>query len=751
MQMILEEVDSSHSNLSNEDPSSDGHSVNSLAYHEACNELIAYKEALDQNTIVSITSKSGVITYANEKFCNISKYKNKELVGQKISILNSGLHSREFFADMWKTIGNGRPWRAEIRNRDKNGDYYWVDTTIVPKRNQFGKIDGYVSIRYDITERKAIEKALHDEVEKRRNTELLLRELIATIPDGVVAFDLEDKLLHFNKAYKDFHTAKAKHLVPGTSFADLLKIAVENNQYLGLSEDPKAREAYIESRLKRHHNPGNPIIQQLSDGRWIQVQERRSKAGYTVGVCTDITDIKQAEKTIKIQAEQDSLTGLSNRSVLISRLTRALGDRKGAEQTGALVLIDLDHFKDVNDTLGHDAGDKLLIEVAQRLTEVLRKTDTVARIGGDEFAILLPNVSTISEVEKIGEKIVSRLSEIFMLGHRVVRPGCSLGVTFFPADGCTPKDLLKNADIALYHAKARGRGVWSFYNPAHKRQVEQRQATADALRTALAENQIEIAAQTQVCFRTGKHIGFEILARWNHRGSYVPPSEFIPVAEETGLIIPLGQAILEQAMSMVRDIRDKGLDPGRIAVNVAASQLKQHDFAETVISMLDRYGLEADVLEIEVTENVLLDRVSNQIGRSLDDLHRLGVQIALDDFGTGHASLSHLKRFPVHCLKIDQSFVREIQTKTEDAIIVRAIINLAHNLGMRVVAEGIETRDQFELLREQACDVGQGYLLGKPIAPSEAFSFCAPAAPDEPATDVDPGQFAPVLKRTASG
>ena len=167
--------------------------------------------------------------------------------------------------------------------------------------------------------------------------------------------------------------------------------------------------------------------------------------------------------------------------------------------------------------------------------------------------------------------------------------------------------------------------------------------------------------------------------------------------------------------------------------------------------MLDRYGLEADVLEIEVTENVLLDRVSNQIGRSLDDLHRLGVQIALDDFGTGHASLSHLKRFPVHCLKIDQSFVREIQTKTEDAIIVRAIINLAHNLGMRVVAEGIETRDQFELLREQACDVGQGYLLGKPIAPSEAFSFCAPAAPDEPATDVDPGQFAPVLKRTASG
>jgi diguanylate cyclase (GGDEF)-like protein/PAS domain S-box-containing protein len=749
--MILEETDGDRSTLSRGMYSGDGHTVQPFEYHEACNQLVAYKEALDQNTIVSITDRSGRITYANEKFCNISKYRNEELVGKKINILNSGFHPREFFTEMWRTIGSGRPWRDEICNRDKQGNLYWVDTTIVPKRNQFGKIDGYVSIRYEITERKAIEKTLHDEVEKRRNTELLLRELIATIPDGIVAFDVEDKLLHFNKAYKDFHTAKARHLVAGMSFEDLLKIAVENNQYLGLPEDPKAREAYIENRLKRHHNPGHPIIQQLSDGRWIQVQERRSKAGYTVGVCTDITDIKQAEKTIKLQAEQDSLTGLSNRSVLISRLARALGERKGVEQTGALVLIDLDHFKDVNDTLGHDAGDRLLIEVAKRLTEVLRKTDTVARIGGDEFAILLPNVSTISEVEKIGEKIVSRVNEIFMLGHRIVRPGCSLGVTFFPTDGCTPKDLLKNADIALYQAKARGRGVWSFYNPAFKRQVEQRQATADALRVALAENQIEIAAQTQVCFRTGKHIGFEILARWKHRGNYVPPSEFIPVAEETGLIIPLGQAVLEQAMSLVRNIRDMGLDPGRVAVNVAASQLKQHDFAETVISMLDRHGLEADVLEIEVTENVLLDRVSNQIGRSLEELHRLGVQIALDDFGTGHASLSHLKRFPVHCLKIDQSFVREIQSGTEDAIIVRAIINLAHNLGMRVVAEGIETRDQFELLRDQACDVGQGYLLGKPIAPAEAFSFCAPAAFDEPATDIDPGRFAPGLKRTASG
>jgi len=694
---------------------------------EARSELHAYKEALDQNTIVSVTDIKGDIRYANDQFCKISGYSREELIGKNIRIINSSYHNREFFVNLWRTIASGQPWRDEIRNCGKHGDIYWVDTTIVPRRSNFGKIDGYVSIRYDITARKLIEEKMHLEVENRRNTEELLRELIGTIPDGVIAFDMQDKLIHFNGAYMDFHNAKAGHLVEGASFSELLKIAVDNNQYMGLPDDPKAREAYIESRIKRHGNPGRPIIQQLSDGRWLQVQERRSKAGYTVGICTDITDLKQAEKTIKIQAEQDPLTGLANRSVLCSLLTKALSDRKGAELTGALVLIDLDHFKDINDTLGHDAGDKLLITIAERLSNVLRKSDTVARIGGDEFALLLPNISTFADVEKVLNKLLSKLGEIVVLGHRTIRPGCSLGVTFFPADGSTPKDLLKNADIALYQAKARGRGIWEFYSPTLKQRVEDRQATTDALREALADQKISIAAQTQVDFQTGQHVGFEVLARWEHKGRHISPGEFIPVAEETGLIIPLGHSVLEQALSMARDIRSSGFDPGRIAVNVAASQLKQLDFAETVASMLDRYGLKPGTLEVEVTENVLLDRASSQIERSLEDLNQLGVQIALDDFGTGHASLLHLKRFPVDRLKIDQSFVREIQSGSEDSIIVRAIINLAHNLGMQVVAEGIETQDQFELLREQGCDVAQGYLFGFPVPPNEAISFCLAA------------------------
>ena len=718
---------------------------------ETRNELFAYKEALDQNTIVSITDRIGTISYANAQFCRISGYTQEELVGQNIRIINSSYHERHFFDELWRTIASGRPWRGEIRNRGKHGDIYWVDTTIVPRRNHLGKIDGYVSIRYDITARKAIERELQHEVEKRRNTEELLRELLETIPDGVIAFDAEDKLIHFNSAYKGFHTAKVDHLVEGTSFCQLLRVAVDNNQYMDLPDNPKAREAYIENRIKRHGCPGRPFIQQLNDGRWLQVQERRSRAGYTVGVCTDITDIKQAEKTIKVQAEQDALTGLANRTVLSALLTKALSGRKAGELAGALVLIDLDHFKDINDTLGHDAGDRLLIEIAARLTDVLRKTDTIARIGGDEFAVLLSGITTVADAERVLRKLLARLSEPLVLGHRTIRPGCSLGVTFFPADGSTPKDLLKNADIALYQAKARGRGVWEFYDPALKQRVEKRQATADALREALAGNAVRMAVQTQIDFRTGRHIGFEVLARWEHNGRNVSPAEFIPVAEETGLIIPLGLSMLDQALAMAREIRDLGSDPGRIAVNVAASQLKQHDFAETVSAILDRYGLESAMLEVEVTENVLLDRASSQIERSLKDLHDLGVQIALDDFGTGHASLSHLKRFPVDRLKIDQSFVREIQSASEDSIIVRAIINLAHNLGMEVVAEGIETEEQFELLREQGCDVGQGYLLGMPVPPSQAISFCAPGlAPGTPERTALAGQVAR-LRRIAAG
>ena len=302
-------------------------------------------------------------------------------------------------------------------------------------------------------------------------------------------------------------------------------------------------------------------------------------------------------------------------------------------------------------------------------------------------------------------------------------------MTFYPIDGHTPKDLLKNADIALYQAKARGRGNCCFFDFDLRVGLERRQARGDALRAALANDKIEVAVQPQFEFESRRLVGFEGLARWRNQGQFVPPSEFIPIAEETGLIIPLGYRVMDKCLALAREFHDRDCDTGRIAVNVAASQLKQDDFVEKVQALLAHHGLNPTMLEIEVTENVLLDRAGDRIAHSLQSLHDLGVAIALDDFGTGYASLSHLKRFPVDRLKIDRSFVHEIESRSEDAIIVRAIINLAHNLGMEVVAEGIETPAQFEFLREQGCDIAQGYLIGRPMSADAARAFVGGGPP----------------------
>jgi diguanylate cyclase (GGDEF)-like protein/PAS domain S-box-containing protein len=697
-----------------------------VAFKRVHVELDAYKAALDQNAIVAVTGRTGTIVYVNDRFCKVSGYSRDELIGRKHNIVNSGYHPKTFFTEMWRTISEGMPWHDEIRNRSKNGSFYWVDTTIVPMRNESGLIVGFVSIRFDITKRKDAEIALNEENSKRQKADALLRDFLEAIPDGIVGFDKNGCVTYCNKAYRIFFNIPERPIFEGVNYSKFLEYEI-NHAKLGQSTDNAiTRLDNLDFCSIEPWIPRRPFIQQLRDGRWLQVQERRSKNGNTVRICTDITEIKRSEGTIKHQAEHDPLTGLFNRAVLLERLSKALSSRRRVELSGALVLIDLDNFKDVNDTLGHDAGDELLVRLAHRFTGALRKSDTVARIGGDEFAVVLPNVVTVQDAEKVIGKLVSRANEPMTLGHRTIRPRCSLGVTFFPMDGQTPKDLLKNADIALYQAKARGRGRFCFFDSTLRENLERSQAVTDALRIALANDEIEVAFQPQIEFESGRHAGFEGLARWTYQGLPVPPSEFIPIAEETGLIIPIGYRILDKCLELVRDLRDGGFDPGRIAVNVAASQLKQEDFVKNVQSRLAGHGVEPRQLEIEVTENILLDRDSGRIAQSLHSLKRLGVTIALDDFGTGYASLSHLKRFPVDRLKIDRSFVHEIESRSEDAIIVRAIINLAHNLGMQVVAEGIETNAQFEFLREQGCDIAQGYFVGRPMSAAAVrpYSVC---------------------------
>jgi len=693
-------------------------------------ELDAYRTALDQHAIVAITDRRGKITHVNEPFCRISRYRREELIGQYQNIVNSGQHPRSFFMAMWRDIAAGMVWRGEICNRAKDGTFYWVDTSIVPYRDDSGRNIGYVSIRYDITERKTVEANLLAENARREKAETLLLDIIETLPDGVAAFDAEDRLILFNKAYRDVYDKISGEIQTGMKFADLMRLAVERGQFVLPDDSNEAQVEWLEARLKVFRRPKVPLVQHLRDERWVQVHERRSTSGNTVGVRTDITDLKRAEITIKQQAERDPLTGLYNRSVLNSYIQRACTRAQRGNYTGALVVGDLDDFKSINDTLGHEAGDTLLKEVSARLCATLRSNDIVLRLGGDEFAIILPRIANQEALVRLMDRVIRSVSQPVAIGSRQVMPRCSLGVSLFPDQATTPGDLMKNADIALYAAKNTNRGGCRIFDAGMRAAVDKRERLAASLRTDLAAGRLSVALQPQVALEDGSHVGFEALARWSLNGRPVPPAEFIPVAEETGSIVQLGTYILETALYTVRALERPWFRFGTVAVNIAAAQLKMDGFVTQVAAMLTHYGISPASLELEITENTLLDRGVDKIASSLGELKQLGVKIALDDFGTGYASLAHLKRFSVDRLKIDRSFVSDIETSQDSSAISRAIINLAHSLGLKVVAEGVETERQLSFLRAQRCDFAQGHLFGRPLEGEALTDYVHSLAPE---------------------
>ncbi|WP_067333841.1 putative bifunctional diguanylate cyclase/phosphodiesterase [Stappia indica] len=452
--------------------------------------------------------------------------------------------------------------------------------------------------------------------------------------------------------------------------------------------------------------------------KWLEGRglPRREENGDTVwhSVIIDVTAQRKKDEEIRRLAERDELTGLANRTLLRRRLDEALRQRLADGGRGALILLDLDHFKDINDTLGHDAGDIFLRATAERLTESVCHQDIVARIGGDEFVAVLPQITSEDAVLATIGRIAARLSdEVHIEGH-ALSSSVSMGIVFFPRDGQTPNTLLKHADIALFEAKASGRQTHVFFSPALRETRERRRTLAEALRTAIAADALSIAFQPIVAAGSSNHRGFEALARWTLDGQPISPAEFIPLAEETGLAVPLGKVLLARTLRLAVRLAATGIDPGMISVNVSAAQLREPDFAATVAAMLKEHGFPAERLEIEVTETVVFGRFAERIALTLRELRKLGTRIALDDFGTGYASLAHLKRIQVDRLKIDQSFVRDIESDGDNAVIVRTVIGLAKALGMDVVAEGIETHEQLAFLRRHGCDLAQGYLFGRP-------------------------------------
>ena len=432
-------------------------------------------------------------------------------------------------------------------------------------------------------------------------------------------------------------------------------------------------------------------------------------------VVRDITTRKRAEQTIRNQAQIDSLTGLPNRTVFFDRLVMAQLQADREDHLIALHFLDLDNFKDVNDSRGHGTGDALLNEVGKRLKDVVRKSDTIARLGGDEFAVIQSNINNVADAEILAGKILRALSAPFDIANSQLFIGASIGITIYPFDDHTPEELLRNADIAMYEAKNKGRNGFAFYDINMSDAIRYRNELEQHLHGALKKEEFFLVYQPKVLNSTGEVVGMEALLRWQHpeRG-VILPADFIPTAETTGLIVEIGDWVLRTAAAQSMIWQKQGMRALSMAVNLSAVQFRDAHLIESIKSILDETGLNPALLEIEITESTAMDDATSA-ARTLDSLHALGVKISLDDFGTGYSSLAYLKRFPLDTIKIDMSFIHDILTNSNDAAIVHAVISMGRALDMTIIAEGVETREQHAYLCDTGCDEVQGYYFSKPV------------------------------------
>ena len=445
-----------------------------------------------------------------------------------------------------------------------------------------------------------------------------------------------------------------------------------------------------------------------------------SEQKYYIHIAKDVTTQKEYEKQLKYQATHDHLTGLANRMMLEDRLDQAIKQAQRANRLVAVLLLDLDRFKNVNDGYGHATGDELLCSVAARLKIAVRQTDTVARLGGDEFVVMLTHVADLETVQTTTANILKSLAKPYQIRGRTFNLTASVGGSLYPHDGSEGPDLIRNADIAMYQSKKQG-NHFSYYSEELNRHVVTTLEMENDLHQALANDELCLHYQPKVDLATGGIAGCEALLRWNHpRQGMVSPGIFIPLAEQTGLIVPIGTWVLEEVCRQSLAWQAQGLPSIRIAVNLSARQFRQGDLAATVNAILYEAKLDPSLIELELTESMIMD--DPQGAQSvLNALKKLGVSLSLDDFGTGYSSLNYLRRFPVDCLKIDQSFIRDVTTDPSGASVVSSIIDIAHNLQLTAIAEGVETQEQLDFLVANQCDAMQGYLFSKPL-PADDFA-----------------------------
>ena len=610
------------------------------------------------------------------------------------------------------TLGvGGRTWRLSFAEEP---GVAWIAVLILLAGVMVSVPVTLLVLNLGLTRSRALRLAQHM-TESLREQEQMLSSITGNIADGIYRSTPDKGMIYANEALA--------RMFGYASATELINVAGPI-----LYANPRRRQELTQLLDERGHYRNEEVEYQRKDGsRFFAINSAttvKDEAGdplYFDGVISDITERKRAEAQVYQLAHYDSLTGLPNRALLRDRLGQAMHDAKRRNAKLAVMYLDLDRFKTVNDSLGHETGDKLLKAVATRLRECMRDSDTISRQGGDEFLLVLRDVNDPPAVARVAEKLQEAVARPLRIGEYELHVTPSIGISLFPDDAEDIDELIRNADAAMYHAKENGRFNFQFFTPEMNTRAYERLSLEGSLRQAIERDEFHLQYQPQVDLRSGKVMGVEALLRWRRAGiEDVPPSVFVPVLESSGMIGHVGEWVLREACRQNREWQRQGLPPMPMAVNLSAIQFNRRNMADTISAVLAETGLEPRWLELEFTESAVMHdsrEVAGIIGR-LDDL---GVQLALDDFGTGYSSLSYLRRFHLDKLKIDQSFVRDIDLDVDDAAIVAAIIGMARNLKVVAVAEGVETAGQCEFLRSHGCEGMQGYLFSKPLT-AQAFA-----------------------------